>query len=444
MGAYGINQLMRAEGGTVSSYADGGSVDSSQNIESIVDRLSDPQLQQAAEAAQARGDVEQLQIIQQEMAMRASERGGMAGAFNQLPQAQQQQMMAAGGMIAFRRGGVPEDGDGSEDGLEGLTMGMMPSEGNEPVYKKVTGFFPQMLANVAGAKPTRMSEEEYEAARNKALEQYKTIAGPSPYEGLSKQITEMREEGATGLQEAKGLAALKAASAMMQGRGLVRGLAQAGGAFGESYGQALQADKSQKRSLMNMEIQMADARRKENLGLYKEAEAAAERARKSKEAAGEFGLRKANALANVAGKFATATKPTKAAGSGAPKPLKINEQLAEAEIAHETNPTNATLNRVNALRRAVAQTKTSDFGPTRAGLGEAGLDVRVGEAITAAQQKIKFTPEYLKADAAGKQQMLRDAATQARQNANKGAGVNSNSPRAGQNDYSSLWGGTGN
>jgi len=59
------------------------------------------------------------------------------------------------------------------------------------------------------------------------------------------------------------------------------------------------------------------------------------------------------------------------------------------------------------------------------------LDVRLGEAITTAQQKIKFTPEYLKADAAGKQQMLKDAATQVRANAGKDAGVNNNPPQGG-------------
>jgi hypothetical protein len=427
MGAYGASQLMRAEGGTVSSYAEGGSVTDDQNVDNILDKLSDTQLHQARDMAMSRQDAAQVSQIDQELAQRASIRSGLGNAFNQLPQERQEEMMAGGGMVAFR--GDEDENEGG--GLGQLVGGMMPSEGNPEVYKQMTGFFPQLLANVAGAKPTRMSEEDYATARDKALEQYKKIAGPSPYEGLAKQIGEMREEGATGLQQAKGLAALKAASAMVQGRGLVRGLAQAGGAFGESYGQALQADKSQKRSLMNMEIQMADARRKENLGLYKEAEAAAERARKSKENAGEFGLKKANALANLAGKFATATKPTKAAGSGAPKPLKIAEQLAEAEIAHETNPTSATLNRVNALRRAVAQTKTSDFGPTRAGLGEAGLEVRLGEAITTAQQKIKFTPEYVKADAAGKQRMLQDAAAQVRANAGKDAGVNTNSPQKG-------------
>jgi hypothetical protein len=68
----------------------------------------------------------------------------------------------------------------------------------------------------------------------------------------------------------------------------------------------------------------------------------------------------------------------------------------------------------------------------------------LGEAITEAQQKIKFTPDYLKADAAGKQQMLRDAAAGVRANAKRNAAVNNNSPQGGQNDYSSLWGGNTN
>jgi hypothetical protein len=103
-GAYGLSQLLKAEGGLTKSYADGGSVESESNISSIVSKLSDEQLNQAEKAAQARGDVAQLQIIQAERAMRASERGGMAGAFNQLPE-EQQQMMAKGGIIAFDDGG---------------------------------------------------------------------------------------------------------------------------------------------------------------------------------------------------------------------------------------------------------------------------------------------------------------------------------------------------
>jgi hypothetical protein len=109
--------------------------------------------------------------------------------------------------------------------------------------------------------------------------------------------------------------------------------------------------------------------------------------------------------------------------------LKLAEQLAAAEVAHETKPSDATLANVNALRRAMDRARTSDYGPTRASQADTSLDIRLGEAITTAQQKAKFTPEYVKADAAGKAQILKDAATQVRANAGKDAAVNNNSPQ---------------
>ena len=106
-GLYGLSKLSNfmAEGGL--AYAGGGSVDAPDNVERIVDKLSDAQLQQAMKAAQARGDADQIEAIQNEMAMRASERNGMAGAFNQLPQGTQDQMFTAanGGIVAFADGG---------------------------------------------------------------------------------------------------------------------------------------------------------------------------------------------------------------------------------------------------------------------------------------------------------------------------------------------------
>ena len=80
MGAYGVSQMMRKEGGTVSSYAEGGSVDSAMNIASILSKLSDEQLQQAKQAAMNRRDVEQAGLIDQEIAQRASLRNGIGAA----------------------------------------------------------------------------------------------------------------------------------------------------------------------------------------------------------------------------------------------------------------------------------------------------------------------------------------------------------------------------
>jgi hypothetical protein len=113
MGAYGLSRMM-AEGGQVEDeesvvrYADGG-VTSSQNVEGILSKLSDQQLAQAKQTALDRRDVEQANMIDAEMAQRASIRGGLGGAFNQIPEEQQEQMMAGGGIVAFAdRGQVKE------------------------------------------------------------------------------------------------------------------------------------------------------------------------------------------------------------------------------------------------------------------------------------------------------------------------------------------------
>ena len=103
VGALGMSSLYNTAQKAGAGFAEGGSVESEGNIQSIVSKLSDQQLQQAMQAAQARGDADQMDAIQKEMAMRASERNGMAGAFNSLPQESQESMMqmAGGGVVAF-------------------------------------------------------------------------------------------------------------------------------------------------------------------------------------------------------------------------------------------------------------------------------------------------------------------------------------------------------
>ena len=439
MGAYGLSKLgLFNEGGSVSSYADGGSVDSAQNIEAIVERLSDAQLKQAADLAQARGDAEQLQIIQQELASRASERGGMMGAFNQLPQEQQQQMMAGGGIVAFVRGGVIGDESGEneywpEETEQSVTDRIPVGRGDPKVYaESMSGLqaLQKQMAEDKGYSPLTEAQE-------KALYDRSTARGKEIYgDVLSKikaNIDAQRNESKGSLDQAKGLAALEAAAALSEGRGLVQGLGKAGRAFGRSYGDALRADREQKRALASMDLNLAKAEADQRMGLHDKAEAQIAKANANRERAYNAGVSKNKALAGMlynSGRLAMPPAPVKS-GSGAPKPLKLAEQLAAAEVAHETNPTDATLANVTALRRAVAQTKTSDYGPTRASDVGGQQDIVLGDQISKAQQKLKFTPEYVKATPAEKAQMLRDEAARVRQNASRGTPVNNNSPQGG-------------
>jgi len=151
----GIYGMTRKEGGTVHEYAGGGSVDSPENVAEIVGRLSDAQLAQSKQAAEARGDTEQLQAIFAEerrregleQAMQASEYGGLAGAFNSLPESTQQAVteMAGGGIVAFADRGLvqeptPEEIEAAKKPYVGMPMFRRPP-GKE--YGE-SNFFPQL------------------------------------------------------------------------------------------------------------------------------------------------------------------------------------------------------------------------------------------------------------------------------------------------------------
>ena len=112
MGAYGLSKMM-ADGGL--AYADGGVTDP-QNVENILSKLSDQQLQQAKEAALNRRDLNEAQMIDAEIAQRATMRGanpqmpeGIAPAISDQFANDMEQNMATGGIVAFAdKGAVKE------------------------------------------------------------------------------------------------------------------------------------------------------------------------------------------------------------------------------------------------------------------------------------------------------------------------------------------------
>jgi hypothetical protein len=109
--AMGLSRFM-ADGGQVKSYAGGGSVgsnvDSESNLAAIVHKLPDQLLQQAEQAAAQRGDEEELKVIKDEMAMRASLHRGLASVVpsGMADMAEDAPAGANGGIVAFDEGGT--------------------------------------------------------------------------------------------------------------------------------------------------------------------------------------------------------------------------------------------------------------------------------------------------------------------------------------------------
>ena len=115
LGAYG---LMKKEGGTVSSYADGGAVGmayggdvtSDNYVEGAIKRLSNAQLQQALKNALDRRDVKQAEMLQDELRERAEAASYSRGLASVAPQNMEEMLpseesMRRGGIVSFSNGG---------------------------------------------------------------------------------------------------------------------------------------------------------------------------------------------------------------------------------------------------------------------------------------------------------------------------------------------------
>ena len=292
---------------------------------------------------------------------------------------------ALGGMVSFADRGLVS---GDEDNEEQLVSDGSPGD-PERYAQAQTDLNAIMQRILANPKVQMMSPAKRREFITKYMEDVQGSGGESPYAAMRQDIETARGESAKNLDRAQGMALLEAAAAAVQPGGTVRGLAGAAAAFGGSYGKALQADRSEKRNLANMQFQLADAERKERMGLYREARMAADAADKSAvEAARDARTRDIEAAKIKVGEI----KATRPAAVRPPASPKLAEQLAAAEIAFEKNPTPENEQTVLALRRTAAALKTTDVGPTRAGLTEAELNRRIDEMVAADVNKFARMP----------------------------------------------------
>jgi len=367
MGAYGAKQLgMFADGGQVDSYAGGGDINAmnDQNqMADAVDKLTDEQLKQIIQSPSSAAE---LQAAQLELATRASERGGLAGAYN----------MAHGGVVAFDDGGsVP----GSY------------APGNPALYSQALQNALGYNAALSNFQPSKGRSREEQAADAEAyFKQAQEMGGPDPYADYEKTLKGFDTEDANMLSEGKGLAAMQGAAALLQGNDFARAAGNALGAAGSSYGQTLKESRARKRASAEGLFQLASERRKERMGLGKEALA---REAELAKALREGDKERVDVLlkqGQIAAAVAAAAKPYRSTGGGGGGAPKGYDALNAAILAAKLDPKNpAKQAAAQAAIEAAAAWKTSDVGPTKAGLTEVGLGNTSAKDIQAAQIKAR-------------------------------------------------------
>jgi hypothetical protein len=307
MGAYGINQLTKADGGSVYEYADGGSVTSDNNIEAIINKLNPEQLQQAKQTALARRDMQTVEAIDQRLAELASEKSITSGIAGAMPQQMADGVMqaAGGGILAFEEGGP-------------TSIELPQYAGNPALYKKFGEKAMSAIDAYSNVEaPRAYTPQEEEALDVRSMERAKKLIGPSPYAGMASQLEDIKTQGIEALRQGKGLAALAAMEGMLQPGGALRGLGRAGKNFAEAYAPAVRADQDLKKSTALMNINLANAQRAENMGLGKEARAYTDQAIAARKESARAGRELAEKEARLYVDAAKAFRPPAGKGAGA-------------------------------------------------------------------------------------------------------------------------------
>jgi hypothetical protein len=344
MGAYGVNQMFgsptpqarAAEGGLAGSYADGGMVafrdggdtdiahspmDDPTEMAQAVSKLSDEQLQQIIENPSTQTE---LQAAKMELATRASESRGLASAYNMMPeqaptiQATPQAPMvqaARGGIMGFKEEGFVEDpnkdilqqildkNDDEEGGTGDADQRALWNKRLDDAYAAQTNYQPS----------APMTDAQRRANTKAYYQEVQDMAGPDPYKAQGDRIAEQEKQQAGDLRQQKGLAALAAIPAILQGGNAIRGIGAGAGAFGGMYGKALQADRAEKRALMSAKNNLEDAQYKMRVGLVGEARRLTAEGRRDKQAADAAHIAKQKALGEIAAKAVKLNAPAKAA-----------------------------------------------------------------------------------------------------------------------------------
>jgi len=224
-GAYGLSKFMAeggmayAGGGEVPGYAgDNGSVvgnvDSRENVEAIVRSLrGNPEaLQRAYQAAQARGDKDQMDAIESEMAIAASLRRGIAGGVTE----DMAERMAAdgglmdsyagGGVVAFKVGGL---NDYMQNIVDASTESIAetPEQRLSGIKEALPGI--QSLYGESALKPFMEDIKKDRAGLGKQKEQGEGLAFLAASKAIlrpgskSRAVSEMMSELGIGLAKAE-------------------------------------------------------------------------------------------------------------------------------------------------------------------------------------------------------------------------------------------------
>jgi hypothetical protein len=200
-----------------------------------------------------------------------------------------------------------------------------------------------------------------------------------------------------------------AAGKILKGSSLAEGASEALPAFGGAMNEVEKLDQAAKQANARMQFALKDAKRKERMGDLRGAAAAAELARKYEQDENVFEFNKARYGAEVAVKNVQANRPLRGAGAGAGGEGKlpqvdrdaaaIAKQIVDIESTNPNDPKLPALKqKLAALERIIATTKTSESGPGKLGAQNTQIFVGAAKDASAEARKLLYTDPVMRSN----------------------------------------------
>ena len=342
--------------------------------------------------------------------------GGLAGMYTP------EEDYAEGGIIAFQDRGLVPAYSGSSDGAVAY-----PSSSGDAVS---ANSFDDYMAAVAGGDgapsstalsraeealnkymtfvPKEMTATEQEAFLDKYMARVKKAGGEDIYAPEIARGAQDEADRAKARRVGEAGAYFTAAGKILKGRNLAEGASEALPAFGSAMNEVEKLDQAAKTANARAQFLLKDAQRKERMGDARGAQAALAEARKFQQDANRAEGDKLRFSADIAARTVQYSRPAKAAGSGdastkLPQVDRDAAAMAKQIIDLEsTNPDDPKLpalkQKLVALEKIIAATKTSEAGPGK--LGAQGTQIFVGaadKATTSARKRGNQDAAYLAA-----------------------------------------------
>jgi len=330
--------------------------------------------------------------------------GGLAGMYTP------EEDFAEGGIVAFngQTGSAVRDPEATAVTDDPFSRFLAEAEGTGAPSSTVLSRAEEALNKYMNFAPKEMSEKEQEAFLDRYMARVKKAGGEDIYAPEIARGAQDEADRAKARRVGEAGAYFTAAGKILKGRNLAEGASEALPAFGGAMNEVEKLDQAAKTANARAQFLLKDAQRKERMGDARGAQAALAEARKFQQDANRAEGDKLRFSADIAARTVQYSRPAKAAGSGdastkLPQVDRDAAAMAKQIIDLEsTNPDDPKLpalkQKLVALEKIIAATKTSEAGPGK--LGAQGTQIFVGaadKATTSARKRGNQDAAYLAA-----------------------------------------------